>query len=251
MLERHRVPEDVHLRVGFRLGVHPLLRQLLDFERHHVRRRLRAARDALEVLLRLRLGLVRLEVAHENERDVLRRIIDRVELVGLRLGDRRDVRRPAHDRPGVGRGFPEHRVELLLELAQRRRIRPHPPLLEHHVALGIELAEDRVQDAVRLHPHPQLQLVGRHGDEVGGHVLGREGVHARAARPAVDPVELVLDQDVALLGNELVELLFQLAIARRSCFRASAGRQFPRGDTPRASSAPPGASHRARVPARR
>ena len=59
MLERHRVPEDVHLRVGLGLGVHALLGQLLHFERHHVRRGLRAARDALEILLRQRLGLGR------------------------------------------------------------------------------------------------------------------------------------------------------------------------------------------------
>ena len=104
--ERHRVPEDVHLRVGLGLGVHALLGQLLDFERHDIRRRLRPARDALEVLLRQRLGLGRLEIAHEDERDVLRRVIGRVELVGLRLGDGREVRRPADDRPGVRRATP-------------------------------------------------------------------------------------------------------------------------------------------------
>ena len=71
-----------------------------------------------------------------------------------------------------------------------------------------------MQNALGLHPHPQLKLVGGHIDEIGRHILGGEGVHARAARPAVNPVELILDQYVALLSDEPVEVLLQLAIPR-------------------------------------
>ena len=76
-----------------------------------------------------------------------------------------------------------------------------------------------MQHSLGLHPHPKFEFVGRHIDEVGGHIFRGESVHARAARPAVDAVKLVLDEDLALLGNEPVELLFQLAIARGLVFR--------------------------------
>ena len=108
MLKGHRVPENVHLRVRFGLGVHALLGKLFYLQRRHVRRRSRAARDALEVFPGLRLDVIRLKISHEDERDILRRIIDPVKLVRLRFGNRRDVRRPAYDRPGVRTRFPEH-----------------------------------------------------------------------------------------------------------------------------------------------
>ena len=66
--EGHGVPQDVHLRVGVGLGIHPLLGQLLHFERHHVGRRPWAARNALEILFCQRLGVVRIEVAHQDQR---------------------------------------------------------------------------------------------------------------------------------------------------------------------------------------
>ena len=53
--------------------------------------------------------------------------------------------------------LPEERVEGLVELAERRRLRAQAALLEDHVALGVELAEDGVQQAVRLQPRPQLE----------------------------------------------------------------------------------------------
>ena len=71
VLERDGMPDQVNLRVGFGLGAHPLLGQLFHLEGHDVRRGFRAARDTLEIPPGLRLGLVRLEVAYENERDVL------------------------------------------------------------------------------------------------------------------------------------------------------------------------------------
>jgi hypothetical protein len=110
--------------------------------------------------------------------------------------------------------LPEERVEGLVELAQRGGLRPHPPLLEDHVALAVELAEDRVDEPVGLQPGPQLEPVGGEADEVRGEVLGGEGVQLLAAVSGVDLVHLVLHDHVALLGHQVVELRFQLAVAR-------------------------------------
>ena len=83
--ERHRVPEDVHLRIRLRLGIHAFLGDLFHFERHDIRRFVRAARDAAKVFFRQRRRAVGIEIADENQRDVLRRIISRVKFVRLRL----------------------------------------------------------------------------------------------------------------------------------------------------------------------
>src|SRR3712207_6988721 len=55
--------------------------------------------------------------------------------------------RPADHRPFVGAGLPEERVEGLVVLAERRRLQAHAALLVDDVALGVELAEDRIEQA--------------------------------------------------------------------------------------------------------
>ena len=135
------------------------------------------------------------------------------------LGNSRDVRRPAHGGPVVRQRFPEHRARLFLELAQRGRVSPHPALLENDVALGIKFPKDRVQNALGFHPHPQLELVGGHVDEISGQVLGREGVLAGTAVAGVNLIELILDQDFPLLRDELVKFLLQLLVTRGFVFR--------------------------------
>ena len=84
----------------------------------------------------------------------------------------------------------------------------------HHAALGVELPEHRVRQPVALHPEPQLQLVGGHVDEVNGEVVARAGVHARAALGRVDAAEILLDEQVALPGEQRLELVEQLLMAR-------------------------------------
>ena len=114
---------------------------------------------------------------------------------------------------------PHHRLVRLGELAERRRFRPHPALLEHHVALRVKLPEHRTQQPLRLHPHPQLQLVLRHRDEVARQVRGRERVHPRRTARRVEPVPLVLHDDLPLLRDQPVELLLQLLVTRRLVLR--------------------------------
>ena len=102
--------------------------------------------------------------------------------------------------------LPEHGVERLVELPGGGGLGAEPALLVDHVALRIELAEDRPQQALRLHPEPQLQPVLRHGDEVHRLVVGGERVHPAGARLGVDAVELVLDHERPLLFQERIEL---------------------------------------------
>ena len=143
MPRRRRVPQDVHLRIGLRLGIHSLLNFLCHFLGDDLRRIALTPRDALEVALAQLGRLVGLEVADQNQRDVLRRIVQCVKLVSLRLGDGRDIRRPADHWPAVRMRLPEHRLERFLKFAKRRGLGAHAALLEHHVALGVKLAEHR------------------------------------------------------------------------------------------------------------
>ena len=216
---RRSVPQDVHLRVGLRLGVHPFLDLLRHLQRDDLGRVFFSARDAAEITLAQLGRLAGLEVTDQYKRDVLRRVMERIKGVGLRLGDGRDVRWPADHRPAVRVRLPKQRLERFLEFAQRRRLGAHAALLEHHVALGVKLPEHRPQQPLRLHPRPKLELVRRHGDEVAGHVVGGEGVHAGGAGGGVDAVELVLDEHLALRGDQLVELGLEFAVALGLVFR--------------------------------
>ena len=213
------VPPDFRQRIGLRLSVHALLGDLRHFHAEHRRWILRAARDATQILLGELGGLVGVEIADEHGGEILRGVVGGVEVLRLRHADLRHVKRPADDRPVVVAGLPEERVELLLRLAQRRGFRAQPALFHHHVTLGVELPEDRPQQPLAFHPHPQLQLVRRHGDEVASHVLAGEGVHGGGPGGGVNAVELVLHHQLTLLGDELLELLVQLPPARRHVFR--------------------------------
>src|SRR3989304_2537356 len=67
-----------------------------------------------------------------------------------------DVGGPPDDGPVVRVRLPEERVEGLVVLAERGRLRAQAPLLEDHVPLAVELAEHGVEEPVRLQPGPQL-----------------------------------------------------------------------------------------------
>ena len=203
------------LGVGLGLGGHPLLGKRLGLGRDHLRRRHLTPRDPPEVAARQIHGLVGLKVADQHRGEIVGGVVGGHVALGLRPGHRLDVGGPADDRVRVGGGLPEHGVERLLLLAGRRGLDGQAPLLPDHVALGVELAHHGVRQAVRLHPEPQLQLVGGQGDEVEGLVLAGSGVEARGALLGVDLVQLVLDDDVLLGRDELLVLLLELLQSRR------------------------------------
>ncbi len=152
-------------------------------------------------------------IADEEEGNVLGRIIDPVKLVGLGFGDCRDVGGPADDRPTIRRGFPNHGVQLFGEFAQRSRFSAPPAFFEDDVALSVKLAEDRMENSVGFHPHPKFEFIRWDVDKVSSEVFGGERVHLRTTVSGVDAIEFVFDQNFALLGNQLIEFLFELFIA--------------------------------------
>jgi hypothetical protein len=98
-------------------------------------------------------------------------------------GVHRDVGGPFYDRPLVGTRFLEEGVHFFVVFVERRRFGAKPALLEDYVALGVELAEDGVQQAVGLEPGLELQPVLGDPQEVRGLVLGGERVQELAAVP--------------------------------------------------------------------
>ena len=208
----HRMVAQPHLRLGLGIAGHLFFRQLLDFDRAHRRRRFGAPLKPAEIFFRQLPGLLRFKVAHQAGGEVVRGVIDSVERHRLLSGDPLHVARPADHRPAVGGGAPEESVELLLEFTRGGALHSQPALLADHVPFGVELAEDRVQEPVGLHPEPQLELVGRYVHEVDREIVGGSGVHSGGAVTLVDLVELVLD-DVGLLGlEELLEFFSQLLV---------------------------------------
>jgi hypothetical protein len=204
---------------GLRLRVEALLADLRRLRRDHLRRLRLPVGDAAEVPLEQGTHGGGVEVPHEHARQVVGRVVGPEVGVGLGLGDAGDVRGPAHHRPLVRTGLPEEGVEGLVVFPERGGLRAHAALFVNDVALGVELPEDGVHQAVRLQPGPQLDAVGGQAHHVDGPVLARARVEPLRAVLRVDLGEVVLDLDRALLLHQLVELLVELAILRRLVLR--------------------------------
>ena len=202
----HRVVADLDGRRHVPLGVHPLLGDLVDLQCHDRRRRLRARIEPREIPGDERLRRHGIEVAHHDAKQVAGTVVDVPVIHRLVEGVAVQVARPADDRPRIAARLPKHGVELFLEAARGCAVGAEPPLFVHHIPLGVKLAKHAVVEPVALHPGPELQLVGRHGDEVAGEVVAGEGVHAAAAGLGVDLIELVLD-DRGRLGPSLAAAL--------------------------------------------
>ncbi len=76
-----------------------------------------------------------------------------------------------------------------------------------------------MEEALRFHPHPEFQLVGRNHHKISGHVLGCERIHTGTAVARINAIEFVFDQDVALVGNQLVKLRLEFLVTRRLVFQ--------------------------------
>jgi len=205
VVEGDGVVADLDLGLAVALGVHAGLGELLHFEGDDGGRGGLAALEAGEVALDDGLDFLGIEVADDDASEVVGAVVDVEVVPGLLLGVAVEIAGPADDGPVVGRALPEDGVELLLVDAGGGALGAEAALLVDDVALGVELAEDRVVEAVGLHPGPELELVGGDVDEVEGEVAGREGVHARSALGGVDLVELVVDDDGLVLLHQAVE----------------------------------------------
>ena len=178
---------DVHDGRQVGVAVEHVLALLAGVERLlalHRRRRL-AAPDAAEVLLDEPLRLGRLEVAGDDERGVVRRVVEVEELLHVRRLPGVQVVHRADDRVRVGEAA--RRVEGAVRLLEddlhvRRVVDAQPALLLHGLALVVEV---RVGDGERAHavglePEREVEPVRRHRLVVVGAVLGGAPVEAPA-----------------------------------------------------------------------
>ncbi|OQA30278.1 MAG: hypothetical protein BWY56_02534 [Acidobacteria bacterium ADurb.Bin340] len=109
-------------------------------------------------------------------------------------------------------GDPGHGEEGFHEPARGGGFGGLAALLQHHVALAVELPEHGVLQAVGLQPGPELQFVGGHGDVVEGPVVAGVGVQPRGAGLLVDLVQLILHDEAALLLHQGVEFGEELLV---------------------------------------
>ncbi len=70
-----------------------------------------------------------------------------------------EIMLPSDDRNTVGMGLVEHPVERLHGQTRCPIVDSKTTFFGHHVSLGIELPEDRIDQAVALHPEPEFQVI--------------------------------------------------------------------------------------------
>ena len=134
-----------------------------------------------EIPLSERASLLGIDVAHDRDGDIRRRVIGAIKRFGVFHAQAGDVARPSARHALVGVGFERRGQQGLHQLALRAGFDAHAALLQHHVALFVELAEHGMQEALRLQQKPQLGAVGGQVVEILGRVELGAGVETYAA----------------------------------------------------------------------
>ena len=111
----------------------------------------------------------------------------------------------------------------LRELGRRIRLDPHAALLEHHVALGRDhrLLDQEVRHAVGLERHHGAEVLAGDALEIGGVVVGGEGV-LLAAEAGHDLRELAGRVLLRALEHQVLEEVGDARLAERIIRRAIA-----------------------------
>ncbi len=143
-------------------------------------RRQRPRGQRVEVTLGQAFGVRRVHVSHNRHGDIGRHVILIEELFGIGPPQADDVAGPSSRRIAIGVGRERGGQQILNELALRTRFDAHAVLFQHHLALFVELAEHRPQEALRFHQEPKLRPVGRQAVVILGGIERSAGVHARA-----------------------------------------------------------------------
>src|SRR5258708_9097482 len=104
--------------------------------------------------------------------------------------------------------------ELLDQSSYGLAVRAHPPLLVDDVALLVELAHHRLQEALRLEIRPQLETVRGQRIEVAGLLAAREGVQSDPALSFDDLGESVGHDIFVRLGQRVLPGLLLLCHLR-------------------------------------
>ena len=144
--------------------------------------------------------------------------------VGHLAGEIHNIGRPPDSRHAVRERFVNHGIERLEKTARRLIVVTHAALFAHHVAFGIELAQDGVLHTVGFKPHEQFNLVLRERHDIGRHEVARESVQARTARRLVGAPQFILHKNLAVFVHHGIVFGGQLFHRQRIT------RQFRRTD---------------------
>ena len=175
--------------------------------------------------------LVRLDVAGDDQDRVLGRV--EAPVVGERVLaiEALDLVHPADDRRAVGMVHEQRRRHRLRKLGRRIGLDPHAALLEHDVALGRDhrLVEDEAGHAVGLELHHGPEVLAGDALEIGGVVVGGEGVLLAAERRD-DLAELARRVPARALEHQMLEEMGDAGLADRIVGRAVAVPDHVRDD---------------------
>jgi hypothetical protein len=187
-----------------------------------------AGRDGAEVFLDEALGLGRVEVAGDDEREVVRRVVGAEELAHVVERGGREVFVEADD---VGLVGVARRVEVLHEELEPAAVglifEPLPALVLDHVALVVELLfGQRVGErgeAVGLDPEEVFEVARGHGGEVVGAILVGRAVDAaleEVRAGGLDVLEILARRVLRALEHHVLEEVREAAAARPLVLRA-------------------------------
>ncbi len=139
-------------------------------------------RDVAEILLDLRQRVGGLEVAHQRQHRIVRRVVDAEELLDVLDGRRVQVFHGADHRMLVGEVIVDQALQNFRRFAVRLIVHAQPALFLHGVALIVQigLVHRQRAHAVGFQKQPEIQLVGSEGLEVIGAILGGGAVHVAA-----------------------------------------------------------------------
>jgi hypothetical protein len=184
--------------------------------RERERRRRLARRNVLEGLRHAPESVRRVDVPHDRQERVGRRVVATIEIARVAERGRLEVVHGPDDRMLVGKGVVCQRVGRLERGGVRLVVHPQALLLLHGLALVVELLlrEDERAHPVGLEEEREVERLGGHGLEIVRPVLGRRPVH-RAARLGDEAEMLSLADVLRALEHEVLEEVREPGLAGR------------------------------------
>ena len=119
----------------------------------------RRFRQPAEILLDDRHRLGRLHVANDRDDHVRRHIIFLEKRSRIGSGECFQIGRITDGRLAIRMRGERCRQKLFDDASDRIALGAHAPFLGHHIALFVELPEDRMQKTLRLEIRPQLETI--------------------------------------------------------------------------------------------
>ena len=143
-----------------------------------------------------------IQVTCQHEDGIAGLVVLAVMLVRHLAGQIHDVARPADGRHAVRESLVYQGIERLEKAARGLVVVTHAAFFAHHVAFGVELAQNRILHAVGFEPHEKFNLVFRERHDVGRHQVRRKRIEAGTAHRLVSAPEFVLHKELALFIQE-------------------------------------------------